>query len=295
MLASLLGEAKWSRITDTLVDPNIPIKEIEMCNVFNGKTGELLNYMPIPNLHRILRGRLRSLIAEDLADVYYNKNLERISYADDGQGVTAHFADGTAETGRLVIGADGSNSRVRSLLLGPERARLKRLPLAATFIEASFPRELALRLRNSTHPIVNVILHPDNMTGMLGILDGADEDHPENWRFAFYISWRCSVEEQDAEAGVDRRERLRQAKEMSKPFADPLRSCYDAIPDDLEQVYYTRNGNWDPSLPGHEWDNRGGLVTLVGDAAHPMTYRKCSCHCPYVKFQFSLNTARFSY
>ncbi|KAI6089531.1 FAD/NAD(P)-binding domain-containing protein [Hypoxylon rubiginosum] len=276
MLASLLGEEKWSRINEALVDPHLPIKEVEKCPLYNGKTGELLNEMVLPNLHRILRGRLRSFIAEDAVDVQLGKTLERISYAEDGQSVTAHFADGTSETGRLLVGADGSQSRVRTLLVGPEHTKLKKLPLAATFITASFPRERALQLRGSVHPIISAIIHPDNMMGMFAILDAADKEHPENWRFSFYISWPCSLEEQAAEAaaGMGVSERLQQGKEKSRAFADPLRTCYELVPDDSEAVYYGANGNWDPSLPEHAWDNRGGLVTLVGDAAHPMTYHR---------------------
>lgn len=290
MLASLLGEAKWSRISEALVDPHLPIKEVEVCPLYNGKTGELLNEMVLPKLHRILRGRLRSFIAEDAIDVQLGKTLERISYAEDGRSVTAHFADGTSETGRLLVGADGSQSRVRAHLVGPEKAKLKKLPLAATFITASFSRERALQLRSSVHPIISAIIHPDNMMGMFAILDAADKEHPENWRFSLYISWPTSVEEQAAEAaaGMGVRERLRQGKEKSKAFSDPLRSCYEFIPDDHDQVYYGANANWDPSLPEHEWDNHGGLVTLVGDAAHPMTYRKLSPEfsypiCPYLR------------
>ena len=86
-----------------------------------------------------------------------------------------------------------------------------------------------------------------------------------------------AVAEQDAEAAVmDPRERLRQAKDKSRCFADPIRSAYAWMPDDLDTVYYTPNANWDPSLPEHRWDNHAGLVTLVGDAAHPMTYRTCA-------------------
>ncbi|KAI1375253.1 FAD/NAD(P)-binding domain-containing protein [Hypoxylon crocopeplum] len=278
MLASLIGEAKWSRISEALVDPHLPVKDVDMCPLYNGKTGEVLTYMPMPNLHRILRSRLRSFLAEDkdVVDVHYGKKLERIEYAEDGYSVVAHFADGTFEGGRMVIGADGSQSRVRSLLLGPEKAKLKRLPLAATFVTATFPRERALRIRKAGHAILNGAIHPDNMMGFWSLLNGADKDRPENWEFATYISWPSSIEEQAAEAaaGMGVRERLAQSKEKSKAFAEPLRNCYEWMPDDLDKVYYGGNANWDPSLPEHEWDNHGGLVTLVGDAAHPMTYHR---------------------
>ncbi|KAI0884422.1 FAD/NAD(P)-binding domain-containing protein [Annulohypoxylon maeteangense] len=275
LLASLAGAAKWSRVASTLVDPNLPIKEIEHFPLYNGKTGELIVRPPIPNLHRILRSRMRALIAEGL-DIRFAKNLVGLEYAADGGSVTVCFEDGTRETGRLVVGADGSQSRVRRLLLGAEKAALKRLPIAATFVTASFPAEQARRMREAVHPIINGFVHPDDMMGMFAILDGADAERPENWSFAFYISWQSSLEEQAAEAaaGMGVRERLRQGKEKGRLFAEPLRSCYELVSDDCEKVYYVANGNWDPSLPEHEWDNRGGRVTLVGDAAHPLTYHR---------------------
>ncbi|KAI1214817.1 FAD/NAD(P)-binding domain-containing protein [Annulohypoxylon truncatum] len=275
LLASLLGAAKWSRVSSTFVDPNLPVRQSEHFPLYNGATGELILESPIPNLHRVLRSRMRALQAEGL-DIRFAKKLSDLEYSDDGTRVTARFEDGTAETGRLVIGADGSQSKVRSLLLGQEKAALKRLPIAATFVTASFPAAEAKRLRASAHPIINAFVHPRGMMGMFAILDGSDASRPETWQFAFYISWPCSVEEQAAEAaaGMGVRERLRQGKEKSRGFAEPLRSCYELVSDDNDKVYYVANGNWDPSLPEHGWDNQGGRVTLVGDAAHPMTYHR---------------------
>ncbi|KAI0166803.1 FAD/NAD(P)-binding domain-containing protein [Hypoxylon sp. FL1284] len=276
MLASLLGEKKWSQMSRALVDPNDPVKDVELLPLLNGKTGEVLSEIPTPNLNRILRSRLRAFIVEDEIDVQLNKELERISYGDDGKSVTAHFTDGTAETGRLIVGADGSQSRVRQHLVGAEVAKLKKLPIAATFITTTFPADRAVQLRKSVHPIFNTIIHPDNMVGMFTLLDGTHKDRPETWVFSYYISWNSSPEEQAAEAaaGMGVRERLQQGKQKSRAFADPLRSCYDLTPDDHKGVYYLTMGNWDPSLPEHAWDNRGGLVTLLGDAAHPLTYNR---------------------
>jgi 2-polyprenyl-6-methoxyphenol hydroxylase-like FAD-dependent oxidoreductase len=247
--------------------------------VLNGKTGEVVSTLPFNNFYRFLRSRFRAFMADGI-DISFGKRLAGLSYTDDDGGhgpvVTAHFDDGTSERGRLVIGADGSNSRVRSLLVGAERAKLKRLPTSATFINASFTREQALFLR-SYHPLATVIVHPESQMGMLAALDIADDDRPETWRFCFYISWCSSVAEQDADAAtMGPRERLAQAKARAKDYADPLRSAHEWLPDHLETVYWTANANWDPSLEEHAWDNHGGLATLAGDAAHAMTYRKWS-------------------
>ncbi|KAI5865564.1 FAD/NAD(P)-binding domain-containing protein [Durotheca rogersii] len=275
MLASLIGDAKWSRINEALVDPYISAEEAIKVPLINGSTGEVINVMSTPDMRRVLRSRLRSLIADDVLDVQFGKALEHISYADDGRSVTAYFADGAAETGCLVIGADGSQSQVRSLLLGSERASLTRLPLAATFVTASFSRERALWLR-SQHAYLNALYHPNNEMGMFALLDGKNRDAPESWRFSFYVSWRSPLEEQTEEvaSGMSVHERLLQFKGKSKDFADPIRSCREWISDDLEEVYWGGCANWDPSLPEHTWDNHGGLVTLIGDAAHPMTYHR---------------------
>ncbi|KAI0378585.1 FAD/NAD(P)-binding domain-containing protein [Hypomontagnella monticulosa] len=273
-LKVLIGEEKWSRLNESFVDPHLPLNDVDHIPMLNGATGEQVNNLPIPNFHRFLRSRLRTYIASNGGvDVSFGKKLERIEYADDGTSVTAHFEDGTAETGRLLVGADGSQSRVRSLLFGPEVGALKKLPLAATFITASFPREQALRYRSKVHPVMHAYIHPQDMLGMLSTLDAEDPD-PEQWRFASYVSWPCSIEEQTRDRARSTREKLAQAREKAQAFTPYLRSFYDSLREDIQEVYYTTSANWDPSVPGHEWDTHGGRVTLVGDAAHPMTYHR---------------------
>ena len=48
--------------------------------------------------------------------VHFDKTFERFEQMDGGQ-VCAYFADGTSAIGDLLIGADGSNSVVRKLIV----------------------------------------------------------------------------------------------------------------------------------------------------------------------------------
>lgn len=57
--------------------------------------------------------------------------------------------------------------------------------------------------------------------------------------------------------------------ERGKAFGFPFNEVFRTIPEDTK-VWHNRLAYW-PTKP---WDSRGGLVTLAGDAAHPMTFRK---------------------
>lgn len=60
--------------------------------------------------------------------------------------------------------------------------------------------------------------------------------------------------------------RLENMKQRASHFAEPFRSAILAVPGDTP-VIEIKLGDW----PCLEWDNRGGRVTLAGDAAHAMT------------------------
>lgn len=62
---------------------------------------------------------------------------------------------------------------------------------------------------------------------------------------------------------------LAAVKSKTSQFADPIKSANQGVPEGTH-VYMNRVSYWQP-IP---WDNRRGSVTLAGDAAHPMTFRK---------------------
>lgn len=57
--------------------------------------------------------------------------------------------------------------------------------------------------------------------------------------------------------------------ENSEKLAEPFRSALLSLPYDA-LIWCERLSQW----PTVAWDNKQGSVTLAGDAAHPMTYRK---------------------
>lgn len=85
-------------------------------------------------------------------------------------------------------------------------------------------------------------------------------DHPESWVFHMAMAWMGEVDK-----SLSYKDRLALIKERAKGLGEPARSAFMWLPDDTE-VHKADISYW-VSQP---WSNRGGRLTLVGDAAHPM-------------------------
>jgi len=97
----------------------------------------------------------------------------------------------------------------------------------------------------------------------------------------FILSWISEVP-----TGLSGSEILKDLKERAEPFAEPLRSIFQSIPDGTT-AWHNRLSLW----PTQPWDNRSGTVTLAGDAAHPMTFR--AYHLPPIPLLNSGTSADF--
>ena len=272
VLKSLMPEGLFEEQVQSLqVDPHVPTRELDDLIWLKGDTGERIATITFGPFYRLRRSKLRDLLSQGL-DIQYGKHLQNITYSDDGRSVTAHFADGTSTTGSLLVGADGARSTTRSLLLGRELGAINHIPYCATFIQQRFTAEQALYLR-SFHPLYLASAHPNNMFAFFGMHDAPDPADPSSWTFFFYVSWRSSLEEQEATKHWTDAQRVKQQKELASQFCDPWKSALEWTPDDAS-AWYLGLTEWDPGAEGHRWDNQQGQVTLVGDAAHPMTYQR---------------------
>jgi 2-polyprenyl-6-methoxyphenol hydroxylase-like FAD-dependent oxidoreductase len=69
------------------------------------------------------RHRLLALLAQPLPPAVLRLGARCTDFRQDGSGVTVRFADGSEDRGDLLVGADGLNSLVRAGLLGPRPPR----------------------------------------------------------------------------------------------------------------------------------------------------------------------------
>lgn len=93
---------------------------VETLPCYNGVTGNILFSSPTPGARRVSRRRLRALLAQDI-DIRWSMKLKAITETEDG--VQAEFEGGQKIKCGYILGADGTHSRVRELLLGAEKSK----------------------------------------------------------------------------------------------------------------------------------------------------------------------------
>jgi len=191
-------------------------------------------------------------------DVQYDKTLQSLAYESDS--VTAHFTDSTAVTGTLVLGSDGPSSAVRSVLVGPEAAKVTPLEITHSIMQVCYNDAAKAKHVRSVSPVFSFAVSPSNVSNFITIQNVSQADKPETWVFTLVV-----VKAGFPDPTLDDAGRLRILKEQCAGLVEPWRSSVLWIPDDTK-VSQNRLGYWAPIL----WDNRDGRTTLVGDAAHPM-------------------------
>lgn len=221
----------------------------------DGASGEPKFAAHFPSIRRLQIQKTKKNLSNGL-NIKYGKQLTHISISPTG--ATAHFEDGTSETGSVIIGADGGGSQVRRWLLGPLAAQ-EVLPFAFMNFSFTLPAEKAIWLDMEMNPNVDVATHPKSMYMGLFLLNKPDMARPESWIFYILVTWPIGSAE-DEENPDNRLERLRARMDG---WADPYKSVVELLPDDVK-IGPDQLRIWHPK----PWNNYGGMVTLAGDAAH---------------------------
>ncbi|PCG97054.1 Monooxygenase, FAD-binding [Penicillium occitanis (nom. inval.)] len=228
----------------------------------DGSTGKVKIRHQFPGIRRINHKKTKHHLSQGLS-VQYGKLLVDITVGPDDHEVTAHFADGTQETGTVIVGADGGVSRVRRWLLGDEAAQ-EVLPCQFMNFSFSLAAESAEWLDKRLGPTIEVAAHPRNMYMGLSLLDKPDAK-PDSWLFYILAAWKPS----DSTDGQGSASLLSDLRKRMYDWADPFKTVVEKLPDDIFirqdqlRIWHTK-----------AWDNRQGRVTLVGDAAHSMTFHR---------------------
>ena len=166
--------------------------------------------------------------------------LERLKQRD--AGVRLFFADGRAEQHQAVIGADGIRSKVRSELLGPSE------PVYRGY---TVWRGLARYDADAITPGFNS--ESWGAGKRFGILNTGHR------RFTWYATANVPADHADASCG-----RKGELQRLFAGWHEPIADFLEAT----EESEILKNGARD-CRPLQSWGK--GVVTLLGDAAHPCT------------------------
>ncbi|KAJ6588010.1 FAD binding domain-containing protein [Mycena capillaripes] len=273
-LQQCLPPALFAAVDSVQVDPAQGRSDTGRFMFLDIATTQVLYSIPPAPRRRVSRVRLHRLLAQGLEDhVRWGKAFVGFVEDTDGGGVTAEFADGSRERGCMLIGADGSASRVRGLLVGEEEGRLQ--PVGANFVgvtvrlgeEEVVPlREIDPLLFQGSHPDTgyfmwfSILSTPEvNCSG-----DGGGKPYYEG---QINVSWLAKGEEDVVPAGNEKRlTRMKEAARAGTGFHRTLRDTIEAIPEGT-RVVEVKLADW----PTKQWAPCDGRITLVGDAAHAMT------------------------
>lgn len=101
--------------------------------------------------------------------------------------------------------------------------------------------------------------------------DAYEGTEPGDWTFMMISSWIPSDPAYET-SSLPADKILPDLKRRAQVLGPAFRSLWEAIPDDT-RCWHNRLSYWIPE----PFDHHNGTVTLVGDAAHPMTFRRAPC------------------
>ncbi|KAJ4392256.1 hypothetical protein N0V93_005881 [Gnomoniopsis smithogilvyi] len=261
-LANVLPSDLLAQVPDAQVDNHVP-DDTDYIPIYNGATAARMSTIPAPQTLRLGRRRFVEVIGKGV-NIVYGKRLSRIETSTTTPYVTAFFTDGTQHTAHLLIGCEGAHSLTREFLLGAEVAALQPSPVVASVAITRLP-VACVEAFLTLHYRSTITIHPEGMFLWLGVHNSRDKQGLEEWEFMFILSWT----QESSPIHLTGDQILDDMHRRGDVFAEPFRSLLHSIPAGTK-AWHNRLSSWMP-VP---WDNRGGRVTLAGDAAHAMTFHR---------------------
>jgi 2-polyprenyl-6-methoxyphenol hydroxylase-like FAD-dependent oxidoreductase len=187
------------------------------------------------------RADLQGALFSSLPPGTVRLGAEFTGFEQDDEGVLARFADGREERGDLLVGADGLHSSVRAQLFGEGEPRYAGYTAWRGVAGAGslLPEGIGINLWGRGSEF-----------GLVGIGRG---------RFYWFATKNAPEGQAESAAG-----RKREVLDLLSGAYQPARAAVEATP----EPEILRNDIYDRK-PASRWGV--GRVTLLGDAAHPMT------------------------
>ena len=190
----------------------------------------------------IHRADLQRILLARLGEEFVHLGATCTGFSQDEAGVTAHFADGSEARADVLIGADGIHSTVRETLFGKEKPRYSGYTAwrgVASVSAASGPTDAASETWGCGQRFGHVTIGQG--------------------RVYWFAVRNARAGETDAPEG-----RQAELRRLFAAWHAPIPALIDATP----EAAILRNDIYDRE-PLKRWTE--GRVTLLGDAAHPMT------------------------
>ncbi|PMD21926.1 FAD/NAD(P)-binding domain-containing protein [Hyaloscypha hepaticicola] len=262
-LQACLPPSLFHRLDTIQVDPEQGRKDNGQFLFLNLANAEAVFQIPPAPRRRINREKFRKLLVDGI-NVQWNKSIATFETTPSGVQVT--FEDGIKTEGRLLVGADGSTSKVRRILC-PETGSLYQLPIR--FLGATVklsPAEMA-PLR-ALDPLLFQGCHPETSTYLwFATLDtpevNGSRGDSEYYSAQLNISWPVNTPADEIPA--TNAEKLQKMKDLADVFEPRLKKAVQNMPQGTE-IIEIKLADW----PCLKWSS-DGKVTLIGDAAHAMT------------------------
>lgn len=218
------------------------------------------------------RSWIRALALSGIGDaVEYEKAFEAYETVDDGR-IQAKFTDGSVVLGRFLVGADGIQSQVRKQLQ-PDRKLLDlercvmwgRTPLTEAVRARLRPELLSWCMYHDYEANVQAVVDP-----MIWTKSGLQEVEARLPGFSSYVYWVvCTAPGQYSAAPPQTtREKEEFLGRVTETWHPDLKLLFDLAAHERSACAPVLSSKPDLKLRSA---GQTGRVTLVGDAAHPMS------------------------